>query len=174
MPLGTRECSVLNTPIPCACRLIRLPKTFPSLHPTLFQILSFLLRLLLRLLRQAFRPGRSRRTAVLAMAMQTAEGGSSSTAQVVRDQPGSEEPEPTELCTNSVGHAIVVERDRLTVRYTGDGRHTSDVGAVQANRPVPKRRLIYYFEVTVLDEGMRAKVAVGFADKTFKLNRQPG
>ncbi len=86
----------------------------------------------------------------------------------------SEELGPTELCTSSVGHAILIDRDRLTVRYTGDSRHSNDVGAVQANRPVPKRRTLFYYEITIVDEGQRGKVAIGFADKTFKLNRQPG
>lgn len=47
-------------------------------------------------------------------------------------------------------------------------------GAIQANHPVPAHADIYYYEVLVLDGGLSGKIAVGFADKSFKLTRQPG
>lgn len=33
---------------------------------------------------------------------------------------------------------------------------------------------MYYYELTVLDQGLYGKIAIGFADKSFKLTRQPG
>ncbi len=47
-------------------------------------------------------------------------------------------------------------------------------GAIQANHPVPVNCTVYYFELTVLDGGISGKIAIGFADKNFKLTRQPG
>ncbi len=47
-------------------------------------------------------------------------------------------------------------------------------GAIQANHPVPAHADIYYYEVLVLDGGLSGKIAVGFADKSFKVTRQPG
>ena len=70
--------------------------------------------------------------------------------------------------------AVQVEKDKLTVRYTGQGAHNNDVGAIQGNRPVPRKRRVYYYEVTVLDAGEKGLIGVGFADKNFKMGKQPG
>ena len=56
----------------------------------------------------------------------------------------------------------------------GKGTHSNDVGAIQADSPVPSDVLMYYYEVTVLDAGDRGVIAVGFADFHFRLSRQPG
>ncbi len=47
-------------------------------------------------------------------------------------------------------------------------------GAIQANHPIPPNCTIYYYEVTVLDQGLSGKIAIGFSDPNFKLTRQPG
>lgn len=70
--------------------------------------------------------------------------------------------------------AVQVEKDKLTVKYTGQGQHNNDVGAIQGNRPVPRKRRVYYYEVGVLDAGDRGLIGVGFADKNFKMGKQPG
>jgi hypothetical protein len=33
---------------------------------------------------------------------------------------------------------------------------------------------VYYYELVVVDQGIYGKIAIGFADKSFKLTRQPG
>jgi hypothetical protein len=81
---------------------------------------------------------------------------------------------PTEFNTSTHGPGLEICKEKLTLRYVGDGRHSNDVGAVQANRPVPTSVLIYYFEVTVLDRGEQGKIGIGFSDKSFKVTRQPG
>ena len=65
-------------------------------------------------------------------------------------------------------------KNKLSVRYTGDGQHNNDVGAIQGNRPVPRQRAVYYYEVSVDDAGDRGLIGVGFADRNFRLQRQPG
>ena len=64
--------------------------------------------------------------------------------------------------------------DKRSILYTGEGQHGNDVGAIQANREVPCKRLLYYYEMHVKDGGARQCIAIGFGDHTFKLSRQPG
>lgn len=84
------------------------------------------------------------------------------------------EPLPTELNTSSHPRYLAANKDKLTIRYVGKGNHTHDVGAIRANRPCPHRRLLYYYEITVVDAGSRGSIAIGLADGSFELNRQPG
>ena len=83
---------------------------------------------------------------------------------------------PSEL--NTIDHprlsALSVSKDKLTVRYTGRGNHSQDVGAIRTDWPCPQRCLLYYFEVNILDSGTRGSVAVGLSDAHFRLTRQPG
>ncbi|KAL6762767.1 concanavalin A-like lectin/glucanase domain-containing protein [Haematococcus lacustris] len=85
-----------------------------------------------------------------------------------------QEPAPSELNIVETGYGVEVQRDRLSVKYVGEGRHSLDVGAVQANHPVPAHQLVYYYELTCVDQGEHRKIAIGFAEKGFKMNRQPG
>ena len=84
------------------------------------------------------------------------------------------EPLPTELNTSSHPRYLAANKDKLTIRYVGKGNHTHDVGAIRTNRACPHRRLLYYFEMTVVDAGSRGCIAIGLADGSFELNRQPG
>eukprot|EP00878_Enallax_costatus_P006903 GHUV01007233.1.p1 GENE.GHUV01007233.1~~GHUV01007233.1.p1 ORF type:complete len:241 (+),score=55.60 GHUV01007233.1:288-1010(+) len=82
--------------------------------------------------------------------------------------------EPTEFNTSNHGPSLEIGKDKLSIRYVGEGRHGNDVGGIQANRPVPTQQLIYYFELTVLDQGEAGRIGLGFSDKSFKVTRQPG
>src|SRR5690349_7051400 len=84
-------------------------------------------------------------------------------------QPQPEQPSPSELNTSNHGPGLEVSKDRLTVRYTGEGRHNNDVGAIQGHRPIPTQQMLYYFEATVLDQGDLSRMSIGFTDKNFKL-----
>ncbi|CAD7936674.1 unnamed protein product, partial [Amoebophrya sp. A25] len=83
------------------------------------------------------------------------------------------EAEPSEIDTRSHFSFVEVSKDKRTVSYVGKGSH-SDVGAVQANRPCPVHRLLYYFEVEIMEVGTRNCVAVGISGRNFLLNRMPG
>jgi hypothetical protein len=48
------------------------------------------------------------------------------------------------------------------------------VGSIQANCAVPRRRRLYYYEITVKDAGDRGCIAIGFAPPDYKAGRQPG
>ncbi|GFR46622.1 hypothetical protein Agub_g8226, partial [Astrephomene gubernaculifera] len=86
-------------------------------------------------------------------------------------QQSSQQPWPSELNTARQGPGLEL-KDKITVEYIGDPRR--DVGAIQANHPVPSNCTVYYYEFTILDQGLYGKIAIGFADKNFKLTRQPG
>ncbi|KAK8692079.1 hypothetical protein V6N13_075559 [Hibiscus sabdariffa] len=82
---------------------------------------------------------------------------------------------PNELNTiNSSAGFLVVAPDKLSVKYTGVNLHGHDVGVVQANNPVPVKRLVYYFEIYVKDAGVKGQIAIGFTSEGFKMRRQPG
>ena len=67
-----------------------------------------------------------------------------------------------------------VDKDKLTARYTGQGAHSNDVGALQGDHPVPRHRRVYYYEMHVNEAGERGLIGIGFADKGFKMSKQPG
>uniref|UniRef100_A0A5B6Z7V3 Putative ran-binding protein 10 isoform X1 n=1 Tax=Davidia involucrata TaxID=16924 RepID=A0A5B6Z7V3_DAVIN len=86
-----------------------------------------------------------------------------------------EEEAPTELDTlnSSAGFSVVLP-DKLSVHYPSVNLHGHDVGVVQANRPAPVKRLVYYFEVFVKNAGAKGYIAIGFTCDGFKMRRQPG
>ncbi|AQK53010.1 SPla/RYanodine receptor (SPRY) domain-containing protein [Zea mays] len=85
------------------------------------------------------------------------------------------EPEPSELNTvNSSGLFSVVSTDKLSVKYLGSHHHGHDVGVVQADRPAPTRRAVYYFEMAVRNAGYKGQTSIGFTSESFKMRRQPG
>ncbi|XVF63315.1 hypothetical protein PTKIN_Ptkin09bG0078000 [Pterospermum kingtungense] len=91
------------------------------------------------------------------------------------DMEEDEEEAPKELNTiNSSGGFLVVAPDKLSVKYTSVSLHGHDVGVVQANKPAPVKRLIYYFEIYVKDAGAKGQIAIGFTNESFKMRRQPG
>lgn len=86
-----------------------------------------------------------------------------------------EEESPTELNTiNSSGGFLVISQDKLSIKYTSVHLHGHDVGVVQANKPAPVKRLVYYFEIYVKDAGDKGQIAIGFTNESFKMRRQPG
>ncbi|XP_062223087.1 ran-binding protein M homolog [Phragmites australis] len=85
------------------------------------------------------------------------------------------DPAPSELNTvNSSGLFAVVSPDKMSVRYLGSNHHGHDVGVVQANRPAPTRRAVYYFEMGVRNAGHKGQISIGFTCESFKMRRQPG
>lgn len=86
-----------------------------------------------------------------------------------------DEEAPTELNTiNSSGGFLVVSPDKLSVKYTSVNLHGHDVGVIQANKPAPVKRLVYYFEIFVKDAGAKGKIGIGFTIDSFNVRRQPG
>lgn len=97
--------------------------------------------------------------------------------QQVVEEEEEEEPLPTELDTfHSSGGFSIVLPDKLSVQYPSAHQHGHDVGVVQANRPAPVKRLVYYFEIFVKNAGAKGQIAIGFTTEGFKnkMRRQPG
>ncbi|XP_052189631.1 ran-binding protein M homolog [Diospyros lotus] len=85
------------------------------------------------------------------------------------------EPSPTELNTFNCSDGFLnMLPDKLSVRYTGLALHGQDVGVVQANRPAPVKRLVYYFEIFVKNAGSKGQIGIGFITEGFRMRRQPG
>ncbi|XVE60750.1 hypothetical protein DITRI_Ditri05aG0152500 [Diplodiscus trichospermus] len=98
-------------------------------------------------------------------------GASKAPTEMEEDQ----EEAPKELNTiNSSGGFLVVAPDKLSVKYTSVSLHGHDVGVVQADKPAPVKRLLYYFEIYVKDAGAKGQIAIGFTNEGFKMRRQPG
>lgn len=81
---------------------------------------------------------------------------------------------PREINTSRCLQNLYVSKDKLTVKYTGHGTGTKDVGCVQANQCVPRQELAFYFEVTVKDAGERGRICIGLSDNRFPHGRLPG
>lgn len=77
---------------------------------------------------------------------------------------------PTHLNTNTCSVVLVSSTDKLTTRYTGDGL---SCGAIQANCPAPWHRGLYYFELTIKDQGQK-RIGIGFTDENFISSSMPG
>lgn len=60
-------------------------------------------------------------------------------------------------------------RDGDIIRYQGN---SDEVGCFVAARPLSKRNR--YFEVTIIDTGVRGMIAVGLVPQSYKLDHQPG
>uniref|UniRef100_A0A6N2MAI2 B30.2/SPRY domain-containing protein n=1 Tax=Salix viminalis TaxID=40686 RepID=A0A6N2MAI2_SALVM len=88
---------------------------------------------------------------------------------------GETELEPTELNTvKCSGGFLVVSSDKLRVKYTNVNHHGHNVGVIQADRPAPEKRLVYYFEIYVKNAGAKGQIAIGFTNHSFNMRRQPG
>lgn len=65
--------------------------------------------------------------------------------------------------------------DGLTVSYNGPGREEKDAASVRTDNPVPTNGLaIYYFEITILDQGETGRIGVGLCNRDVNLEKMPG
>ncbi|CAN0134180.1 unnamed protein product, partial [Hapterophycus canaliculatus] len=66
------------------------------------------------------------------------------------------------------------DRDKLGVRYRGQGHHKNDWGTVRANHPLPRHQRMWYFEATVAAQGEKSLITIGLVSSMFPTNKQPG
>ena len=57
---------------------------------------------------------------------------------------------------------------------SGSGHHYSDVGSIRTSHPIPEDCEIYYYEVLVVNQGERNRIAVGLTALGTDLTHQPG
>lgn len=67
---------------------------------------------------------------------------------------------------------VVVEKDRLTVKYAGPGNQHQDAGSVRANYSFAAEKLVDYFEVLIVNDGKT--IAVGICSDKFVTTKLPG
>ncbi|KAM3711594.1 hypothetical protein ACB098_01G121400 [Castanea mollissima] len=107
--------------------------------------------------------------------LEVARGAHKKKEEMEMEEVMEDEESPSELNTiNSSGGFLVVSTDKMSVKYTSVNLHGHDVGVVQANKPAPVKRLVYYFEIYVKDSGAKGQIAIGFTTDNFKMRRQPG
>ena len=66
------------------------------------------------------------------------------------------------------------DRDKLGVRYRGQANHPKDWGTVRANHPLPRRRRVWYFEITIASMGDLCNITIGLVPDSFPMHKQPG
>ncbi|KAL3641429.1 hypothetical protein CASFOL_016397 [Castilleja foliolosa] len=90
-------------------------------------------------------------------------------------EPDSEEEEiPTELdAMSNSGAVVVVGPDKLSLSYQAASSNGFEIGMVQANRPAPMKRLLYYFEFRVKNPGTKGCL-IGFTTRNLRIPLQPG
>mmetsp|Transcript_18822 Transcript_18822/g.52489 ORF Transcript_18822/g.52489 Transcript_18822/m.52489 type:complete len:547 (-) Transcript_18822:205-1845(-) len=71
-----------------------------------------------------------------------------------------------------VGHLQV--GPGLKVRYVGPGQQDSDAALILADRPVPRDRPLYCFEVEILNKGAEGFIGIGLAKRGITSNCLPG
>lgn len=99
----------------------------------------------------------------------------SNSSSEISEESSEFEEAPMELDTVScAGGYSIVGADKLSVRYPNAHLHGHDVGSVQANKPAPTKRLIYYFEILVKNAGTKGQMSIGFTSPGFRMCRQPG
>lgn len=65
--------------------------------------------------------------------------------------------------------------DGAEVEYVGPGREEKDAASVRTDCPIPVAGLaLYYFEITVVDEGDTGRIGVGLCSKEVNLGKMPG
>ncbi|KAL3641428.1 hypothetical protein CASFOL_016396 [Castilleja foliolosa] len=84
------------------------------------------------------------------------------------------EESPTELdATSSFGAVVMVGLDKLSLSYQAASSNGIEIGMVQANRPAPMKRLLYYFEIHVKNPGTMGCM-IGFTTQNPRIPLQPG
>eukprot|EP00698_Gefionella_okellyi_P024600 TRINITY_DN8735_c0_g1_i1.p1 TRINITY_DN8735_c0_g1~~TRINITY_DN8735_c0_g1_i1.p1 ORF type:complete len:410 (-),score=76.06 TRINITY_DN8735_c0_g1_i1:99-1328(-) len=85
----------------------------------------------------------------------------------------SSHPRRPELNTTNL-HFLEVGRDRVTVKYTGNAHHNNDVGGIQCNISCDPDVMIPYFEITVVNSGIKGNMSIGITNDQYRGTSHPG
>lgn len=87
-------------------------------------------------------------------------------------------PAPTGFSDADKAEHLECSADGLNVNYNGPGpnqRNEKDAASVRTDHPIPAKGLaLYYFEVTIVDQGDTGRIGVGLCDRNVKLEKMPG
>ncbi|KAL0482807.1 Ran-binding protein [Acrasis kona] len=82
---------------------------------------------------------------------------------------------PQHLNFEKIGPFLKVEKDKLTVQYTGPGNQYQDVGSIRSNARLAAEGIIDYFEIRILNQGKRNTIMIGLtAENDFVSTKHPG
>ncbi|KAL8425790.1 hypothetical protein Efla_004142 [Eimeria flavescens] len=85
-----------------------------------------------------------------------------------------QEQQPTAIEAKRHLHYVEINEDGLVATFVGRGDYT-DIGAVQADYPLPRNSFIAYYEVEILEApSVRPSFCVGVSPCSPLLNRPPG
>ncbi|KAG2388113.1 hypothetical protein C9374_000963 [Naegleria lovaniensis] len=104
--------------------------------------------------------------------------GSSSGYQlhVLKKHPSLFEDSPSCFNVDDKSNFIKVEKNMVTIKYTGRGNQQQEIGSIRANVPFSGRNLIDYFEIQIICAGERSSIMIGLTDEKsdFVNTRHPG
>ncbi|KAJ2381273.1 hypothetical protein H4S02_006282 [Coemansia sp. RSA 2611] len=81
---------------------------------------------------------------------------------------------PSEWSLQRIIQNLSVDSDRVSVEYTGPGRHDSDAAMILGNASIPARTGVYYFEIYIRSRGQNGYIGVGLARAGLNATRLPG
>lgn len=65
--------------------------------------------------------------------------------------------------------------DGLHIEYKGPGKEEKDAASIRTDFPIPNTALaLYYFEITIVDQGETGRIGVGLCNRDVKLGKMPG
>lgn len=91
-------------------------------------------------------------------------------------QPGANPlPVPSAFSKSDIGRHLTLDSDALVVDYSGNDDSMKYASSVRADNPIPASGVaVYYFEVTVLEEGERGNIGLGICNGVVQLEKMPG
>lgn len=61
------------------------------------------------------------------------------------------------------------------VTYNGPGREEKDAASIRTHHPIPTYGIaLYYFEISIVDQGDTGRIGVGLCDRKVRLGKMPG
>jgi hypothetical protein len=74
-----------------------------------------------------------------------------------------------------IGPFLKLEKDKLTIQYTGPGNQYQDVGSIRSDAAFSATSVIDYFEIKVLSAGKRNMIMIGItSEHEFVSTKHPG
>ncbi|KAF0982045.1 hypothetical protein FDP41_011906 [Naegleria fowleri] len=104
------------------------------------------------------------------------EGSSGSQSHLLKKHPSLLEDSPSCFNIDDKSNFIKVDKNMVTIRYTGRGNQQQEIGSIRSNVPFSGRSLIDYFEVQIICAGDRSSIMIGLTDEKsdFVNTRHPG
>ncbi|KAI9561190.1 hypothetical protein GHT06_012146 [Daphnia sinensis] len=83
-------------------------------------------------------------------------------------------PLPSSWSCTDKNNFIKLSHMHLRAHYKGYSRSVKDTSCVRSDHPIPLACGLYYFEVKVIDKGIKGSIAIGIGTKKMNLSILPG